>query len=47
MLDVDGIATLERIRSQLGARNFRVEIISADNRADHVSGRLRLEQELP
>jgi len=47
LLDVDGVATLERIRSNLGERNLRVEIVSADNRADHVVGRLRIEQALP
>lgn len=45
MLDTDGIATLERIRANLVERKLRVEIVSADNRDGHMSGRLRIEQD--
>ena len=46
-LDAGGVATLERVRTILGEHNLRVEIESADNRAERVLGRLRIEQAAP
>ena len=46
-LDAGGVATLERVRTLLGERKLRVEIVSADNRGDRVIGRLRFEQAAP
>lgn len=47
MLDAEGVATLERVRADLAERELSAEIVSADNRTGHVSGRLRIEQESP
>lgn len=47
MLDTDGVATLERVRTTLAERRLQVDIVSADNRDGYVSGRLRIDQDSP